>query len=99
MSGYDDKKWSYCYNTAYIILGNDKAPILLEEMKKRKGLHAFVSGSEKDFRFMMKNLTDEDEKIHEMVEEFVKGVNAHNDEVDRKRKERFERWKKRKKCS
>ena len=76
---YYDRHWDYCYNTAYIVLGNEKAKIMLDALKESGGPHMFVSGSEEDFRFMMEDTIAKHEGVKEIVDEFVKGVEEHNE--------------------
>ena len=75
---YDDKMWNYCYNTAYIILSKDKANLMLSTLKDVGGPSGFVSSTKEDFEYIMSDVMKTNDKVREIVKEYIEAVEEHN---------------------
>lgn len=75
---YNDRMWDYCYNTAYIVLDKDKADLMLNTLKDVGGPHGFVSSTKEDFKFMMSDAMKTNDKVREIVKEYIEAVEEHN---------------------
>lgn len=76
--GYDDKMWNYCYNTAYIILGKEKADLMLNTLKNVGGPRGFVCDTKESFAFIMEDAMKANDKVREIIKEYIEAVEDHN---------------------
>lgn len=75
---YDNLRWSYCYNTAYLILNKDNADLMLNTLKDVGGPRGFVCDTKESFELMMADAMKANDKVREIVKAYIAGVEEHN---------------------
>lgn len=88
---YDNMRWSYCYNTAYLILNKDNADFMLNTLKDVGGPRMFVCDTKESFELMMEDAMKANDKVREIAKVYIAGVEEHNKLHSAKMKRKYGR--------